>query len=248
MGKTTTAVNLAACLSIAEKKVLLIDLDPSGSASSYLGFSEDSIEGDIFSVLSFTKRIENVIYKTKLDNFDFIPIAVQNMNEERMTLLTKNYHLFKNLFSLTLGEYDYIILDCPPYLKGISTLALAGSDSVIAPLRAGQFSISALQKLLTYIIWVRKNINPKLTLEGILLTMYEPRTKAWRITYQYLSEHFSQYLLKSVIPRSTAITESEFYHKPVIMYNVNSNGSMAYLQLTQELLDRGAKDAGQSHV
>ncbi len=243
MGKTTTAVNLAASLSIAERRVLLIDLDPSGSASSYLGFSEDAIEGDIFSVLSFTKRIENVIYKTKIDNFDFIPIAVQNMNEDRLAPLTKNYHLFKNLFSLTLSEYDYILLDCPPYLKGISTLALAGSDSVIAPLRPGQFSISALQKLLTHIIWVRKNINPKLTLEGILLTMYEPRTKAWRMTYEYLLEHFSNYLLKSVIPRSTAITESEFYHKPVIMYNVNANGALAYLQLTQELLTREQEEA-----
>ncbi|MCU0344285.1 MAG: ParA family protein [Ignavibacterium sp.] len=240
VGKTTTAVNLAAGLAIAEKKTLLIDFDPSGACSVSLGFENEKLKGDIFQVISFIKYIDSVIHKTDLQTLDFIPCSINSGEiEERISRLTRNIYLFENILNqYALGKYDYILIDCPPYLKGLTTVALTAADSVLIPIRAGQFSISALKKMYNHITWVRDNLNKRLSVEGILLTMFEPNTKAWSLTKRALFENFGGDILETVIPKSTTISEAEFYGKPTMLFDVKSSGSLAYLQLANELMNR----------
>jgi chromosome partitioning protein len=206
VGKTTTAVNLAAGFAVAEKKTLLIDFDPAGACSLSLGFNEDTIL------------------------------------EERIHKLSRNIYLFSNVLEQeTLTEYEYIIIDCPPYMRGLTTIALAAADSVIIPVRAGKFSVSALKKMFTQIEWVKANINSDLKIEGILLNMYEANTRAWELTVKALSKHFKEYMLKTIIPKSISVSEAEFYGRPSMLFKVKSKGSLAYLDLTEELLARHSK-------
>lgn len=243
VGKTTTAVNLATGLAIAEKKTLLIDFDPSGACAVSLGFEPEKLKGDIFQVISFVKYIDSVIHKTELDTLDFIPCSINSAEiEERITRLTRNIYLFENILNQTaLAKYDYVIIDCPPYLKGLTTVALTAAHSVLIPIRAGQFSISALKKMFDHIQWVKEKLNKKLTLEGILLTMFEQRTKAWTMTQKSLYDNFGEYILETVIPKSTKITEAEFYGKPSMLFDVKSTGSVAYLKLAEELISKNLK-------
>lgn len=240
VGKTTTAVNLAAAFAIAEKKTLLIDFDPSGACSVSLGFENEKLKGDIFQVISFIKYIDSVIHQTELQALDFIPCSINSGEiEERISRLTRNIYLFENILNqYVLGLYDYIIIDCPPYLKGLTTVALTAVDSVLIPIRAGQFSIAALKKMYNHIAWVKDNLNKKISVEGILLTMFEPNTKAWGLTKRALYENFGNDLLQTVIPKSTTITEAEFYGKPTMLFDVKSSGSVAYLQLANELMNK----------
>jgi chromosome partitioning protein len=240
VGKTTTAVNLAAALAIAEKKTLLIDFDPSGACSVSLGFEKDKLKGDIFQVISFIKYIDSVIHQTELPTLDFIPCSINSAEvEERINRLTRNIHLFENILNqYALGEYDYVIIDCPPYLKGLTTVALTAADSVLIPIRAGKFSISALRKMYDHITWVKDNLNKKLFVEGILLTMFEPNTKAWGLTKEAIFQNFGNALLETVIPKSITVSEAEFYGKPTMLFDIKSSGSVAYLQLANELMKK----------
>jgi chromosome partitioning protein len=240
VGKTATAVNLAASFAVAEKKTLLIDFDPSGACSTYLGFDPDNFKGDIFDVLSFTTHISKVIHQTELNNLDIVPADFSNLErEERLNRLTSNTNIFRNILtSIELMVYDYIVIDCPPYLKGITTIALSASNSLLIPIKAGQFSISALKKIFKYVEFIKNSFNPKLKVEGILLTMYESNTKAWTLTKEKINENFGNYILKTVIPKNIAITESEFFSKPAVLFNVKAKGSIAYMQLANEIIQK----------
>jgi chromosome partitioning protein len=175
-----------------------------------------------------------------LPTLDFIPCSINSAEiEERISRLTRNIHLFENILNqYALGEYDYIIIDCPPYLKGLTTVALTTADSVLIPIRAGKFSISALRKMYDHITWVKDNLIKKLSVEGILLTMFEPNTKAWTLTTEALFENFGNAILQTVIPKSITISEAEFYGKPTMLFDVKSSGSVAYLQLANELMKK----------
>ncbi|RPI71815.1 MAG: ParA family protein [Ignavibacteriales bacterium] len=240
VGKTTTAVNLAASLAVAEKKTLLIDFDPSGSCTIYMGFTPEMIKGDMFNVFSYAKSITQVIHKTDLPNLDFIPSNVtSNEVEERLERLTRNAYLFSNILSMEeLNCYEYIIIDCPHYIKGLTTIALAAANSILIPVKAGKFSISALKKMVSYITSIRNTVNARLKIEGILLTMYESHTKAQSMTNEELFNNFNGYLFKTVIPKNIAITESEFFGKPSILFNAKAKGSLAYLNLAQEIIEK----------
>ena len=199
-----------------------------------------NLKGDIFDVISFKTHISKVIHQTELNNLDIIPSDFSNLErEERLNRLTNNTNIFKNiLISDELLVYDFIIIDCPPYLKGLTTIALAASNSILIPVKAGQFSILALKKIFKYIGFIKSNLNQNLQIEGILLTMYEANTKAWALTNEKLHENYGDYILNTVIPKNIAITESEFFSKPAILFNVKSKGSIAYLQLANEIIKK----------
>ncbi len=243
VGKTTTAVNLAASLAVAEKKTLLIDFDPSGSCTVYMGFTPDMIKGDIFKVFSYAKSIVQVIHKTELENLDFIPSNVTTTEvEERLERLTRNTYLFNNILSLEeLSCYEYIIIDCPHYIKGLTTIALAAANSIVIPVKAGKFSLSALKKMINNIELIRNTVNARLKIEGILLTMYESNTKAQNMTNEEIHKNYGEHIFKTVIPKNVAITESEFFGKPSILFNAKAKGSLAYLNLAQEIIENSCK-------
>lgn len=242
VGKTTTAVNLAASLAVAEKKTLLIDFDPSGSCTIYMGFTPEMIMGDMFKVFSYAKSITQVIHKTDLSNLDFIPSNVTSTEvEERLERLTRNTYLFSNILSLEeLNVYEYIIIDCPHYIKGLTTIALAASSSILIPIKAGKFSLYALKRMVSYVNSIRNTVNARLKIEGILLTMYESNTKAQLMTNEELFKNFGELIFKTVIPKNIAITESEFFGKPSVLFNAKAKGSLAYLSLAQEIMEKNS--------
>ena len=239
VGKTTTAVNLAASLAVAEQRTLLIDMDTAGASALSLGYSDGTIKAGLFEVFNFISSLSNAIHKTALTYLDFIPSNVQSMQtEERMLRLAENRAILRNALRGIAHRYEYIILDCPPVLRGLSTNALTASDSVIIPVKPGHFALDAVERLFKYLDWVRDVANKDLMVEGILLTMHEPNIRVTEITLRELRSKYGKHLFDIVVPKNTAVSEASFYGKPAILYNVHSRGAAAYLSLAREIIAR----------
>jgi chromosome partitioning protein len=239
VGKTTTAVNLAATLAVFEQRTLLVDTDPSGACSLSLGFTPEKIVGGLYEVFNFTHSIAQVTHRTELAFLDFVPANVRSTQmEERFLKLAENRTMLRNSLRGVLPHYDYVIIDCPPFLRGLTTNALTASHSVLVPIRSGHFSLDAVDKLLRYIEWVREVANKELQIEGIVQTMYEPKTKVTEITDRELQLRFRKFLLKSVIHKNTHLIEAAFYGKPAILFNATSRGTIAYTELAREIMIR----------
>lgn len=239
VGKSTTAVNLAASFAVSEKKTLLIDFDSTGSSTICLGFNDKNISGNIFDVLSFKTSISEVIHETNLKYLDLIPSKILPTDEVRLHKITNNHHLFSHILQQDqFKEYDYIIIDCPPFLQGLTTISLISSDSVIIPVKAGKFSLSSIEKMIEYVEWVKSRYNSKLCIEGIVLTMFEPNTIAWKLTLDIINDKYCDLLFESAIPRNTTLCESEFLGKPGVLIKAKSPGAKAYLSLANEILSR----------
>lgn len=237
VGKTTTAVNLAVSLAIQGKSCLLIDCDPSGSCSQLLGFSSDTISAGLIDLLTYSKSLKQVILKTEIELLDFIPAHFPDVeHEKRLSFLTSNQLLLRNVLESGADGYDYIIFDSPPYLDGITTLVLAATNSVLIPIKSENFSISALQRLTKYLKFIKERYNNSIFVEGILLTMFEVNTKASKFTEEQIYKHFGKYLFTTIIPKNSVISESTFYNRPIILFNVKSKGAESYLQLGRELV------------
>ena len=239
VGKTTTAVNLAASLAVAEKKTLLVDMDTFGASGLSLGFTEGTIKSGLFEVFNFTIGLPSAIHKTDLKHLDFVPSNVQSLQmEERMLRLADNRSIFRNALRGVTQHYDYIILDCPPFLRGMCTNALNAADSVLIPVKSGHFALDAVDKLFKYITWMHEVANKALEIEGILLTMLENNTRVTDITMRELHAKYHKHLFQTSIPKNTVLSEASFYGKPAILYSVNSRGAAAYLALAHEIITR----------
>jgi len=239
VGKTTTAANLAAALAILEKRTLLIDFDPAGACSVSFNFTQENTKGGLYDLLNFTKSINDVIHKTSLDYLDLIPSNVIDYEaEEKLNRVTTNVLLFRNILNQEVLFYDFIIMDCPPYLRGMTNLALVAADSVIIPVKSAFFSINALKKLIDHMQWMKRNYNKELKIEGILNTMIENRTKASGLTETRLFKLIGNHVFNTRIPKSTKLAEASFYGKPIITYDIDCSASRAYLNLAEELLIR----------
>jgi chromosome partitioning protein len=238
VGKTTTAVNLAASLAVAEKKTLLIDVDPFGSSAVAMGFTSDKIKAGISEIFSFTKSINYTIHKTDLEYLDFIPANINSIQlDEKFARSSENRVILKNSLKEVKNNYDFIIIDCPPVLRGITTNALTASDSILIPVKCGHLSLDAVDRLFQYIFWIREISNPELAVEGIILTMYEKNSKVTDISERELKLKYNQYLLETNIPTSSLLNEATFYGKPLCLYKINSLGAIAYLNLAYEIID-----------
>ncbi|MBV6477485.1 MAG: Sporulation initiation inhibitor protein Soj [Ignavibacteria bacterium] len=242
VGKTTTAVNLSASLAVAEKKTLLVDVDPFGASAIALGFTPDKIKASLSEIFAFTHSIKSAIHRTELEYLDFVPSNIYSINvHDKFIKFAENRLILKNALREIEYYYDFIIIDCPPLLKGISTNALVASDSILIPIRSGHFSLEAVDRLFSYFEWIKEIANPKLEIEGIIMTMYEKDSKVTKISERELKLKYSKYLLNTVIPNTSLLNESTFYGKPLCLYKINSEGAAAYLELAGEILKNNYK-------
>ena len=242
VGKTTTTINLAASLALAEKRVLMIDLDPNGALSGGIKFNGKEISGGVFDLFLGSDYSE-VIYNTNLPNLDIIPCDIlSNEKESRLSDLAGNRALLKRkLDDLVVKEnidYNFILIDTPPSLNNLSLAALYAADSVLIPLQCGYFSIKVVDRLILMIHRIRKSINPKLTIEGIVLNFYEKNTRASRRSEEEARELFEALLFKTIIPKNTSVNLAAFEKKPVILLDAFSAGAEAYLALAEEIIEK----------
>jgi chromosome partitioning protein len=239
VGKTTTAVNVAVGLALNNKKTLLVDMDPSGYCSSAFGYNEDKIFGKVIDLYKNSKTVHEVIHKTELTHLDLIPFEkIDYENEVLFNGLAANKKVLKVAIDEAKKNYDYIILDCPPFLYGPTINSLLVSDSLIMPVKSSKFSLEAANKMMDFIKDLRKAENKNLKIDGLLLTMYESNTKA---AFQVKKELFRLYpnlMFKTAIPKNTSVSESTFYNKPALLFNKNASASKAYLKLVDEIIEK----------
>ena len=245
VGKTTTAVNLAASLAKSRKKVLLIDLDPQTNATTSLGFSRNDYEYNIYHVLIGIKRVNDVILKSKFKNLDLLPanIGLVGVEKEFYDSRKKDRELLlKKALKPIKSKYDYILIDSPPALGPITINALGAADSVIIPIQCEFFALEGLAQLLNTINLLKKSINPKLTIKGFLPTMYSSQNNLSKQVLDDLSHHFKDKLFLDrkkqfiIVPRNIKVAESPSFGKPVTEYAQKSKGAIAYINLAKSIL------------
>jgi chromosome partitioning protein len=243
VGKTTTAVNLAAALGVLEKRVLLIDADPQANATSGLGVEET--EFSTYNLLEHSAKAKECIQKTTSPNVDIIPSHIDLVAAE-IELVDKEdreYMLKKALKSIK-KDYDYIIIDCAPSLGLITINALTASDAVIVPIQCEYFALEGLGKLLNTIKNVQKIHNPNLDIEGLLLTMYDSRLRLSNQVVEEVQSHFPEMVFDTIIGRNIRLSEAPSFGESILMYDAESKGATQYLQLAEEVLMKNEKAVG----
>ncbi|ETD26843.1 ParA family protein [Helicobacter canis] len=248
VGKTTTAVNLAASLAIAEKKVLLIDFDAQSNATTSLGFRRSDIEFNVYHVLMGSKKISEVIKKTNIPFMDLVPSDIGLVGIEKSFYTNKGGReliLKKKLVEVE-NDYDFIIIDSPPALGPLTINALAAANSVIIPIQCEYYALQGLAQLITTIRLLKDNgVNPTLEIRGLLPTMFSAQNNLSKQVFTDLSRHFDSKLFKKagkdndsyiIIPRNVKLAESPSFGKPILLYDIKSSGSIAYQDLAQAIL------------
>ena len=244
VGKTTTVINLAAGLSQQNKKILVIDLDPQGNATTGLGLSNmESSEDTIYAVLNGSKSISEVIKKTKFQNLDIITSNVDLSGLELETADDNNRAFILKVKLTTYlnssgASYDYILIDCPPSLSLITVMALVSSDSLLVPLQAEFFALEGLTQLTKTIERIKVNLNPKLKIRGILLTMYDKRNKLSSQVEKEARDYFNDKVYLTVIPRNVRLSEAPSHGMPVLLYDKSCPGSRSYFSFTDEFISQ----------
>lgn len=243
VGKTTTAVNLSASIAVAEKRVLLIDIDPQGNSTSGLGLNKERVDGTIYHALLRGYGLKEVIQKTSLAYLDVIASNTDLIGAEVELIQAKDRerrldHLIKEVES----EYDYIFIDCPPSLGLLTINSLTAAHSVIIPLQCEYYALEGLGQLLKTIRLIKQVLNPRLEIEGILLTMFDVRNNLSHQVAEEVRNHFKNKVFKTIIPRNVRLSEAPSHGKPIILYDINSKGAESYLELAQELITNGKED------
>ena len=243
VGKTTTAINLAASLAVLEKKVLIIDADPQANTTSGLNFSpEDDRKRTIYEVIRGDIPAEDALIQTELQNLHMIPSHINLVGAEiEMIKWPDRESYLKKALQPIRDRYDFIIIDCSPSLGLITINALTAADSVMIPVQPEFFALEGLGKLLQTIRLVQREINPSLTIEGFVVTMFDGRTKVHAQVVGELREHFQDMVFKTIIQRSIRLSEAPSHGKPIILYDVVSNGTSNYMNLAKEVLDKNEK-------
>ena len=238
VGKTTTALSLSAALGVLEKKVLLIDMDPQSNATSGLGVDSNEATLSSYNLIIGNAKASNIIIQTSSPNLDLIPAKIDLVGLEiEIVNESSREYLLKNALEKIKEKYDFIIIDCPPSLGLITLNALTCSNSVIIPIQCEYFALEGLGKLLNTIKGVQKVHNPNLSLEGILLTMFDSRLRLSNQVKQDVKKHFGNNVFNTIIPRNVSLGEAPSHGESILMYNATSKGSKSYLKFAQEIVN-----------
>lgn len=241
VGKTTTAVNLAASLAVAERKVLLVDFDPQGNASSGIGIEKNGGPG-IYHAMIGEEKIRSLLRDTELRYLKVVPSSIDLIGAEvELVEDPRREYRLKDCLKDISNHFDYIFIDCPPSLSLLTVNALVASDSVLIPLQCEYYALEGISQILRTIDLIKAKLNPSLEIEGIVLTMFDSRNNLAHQVEDDIRKHFGDKAFKTVIPRNVRLSESPSFGKPVILYDVQSRGAVSYMELAKELILSGRK-------
>jgi len=239
VGKTTTTMNLAASLATLEKNVLVVDADPQANASSGLGVDIKEVECSIYECIVNKADVRDAIYTTDIEGLDIIPSHIDLVGAEiEMLNMDHREKIIQQVLAPIREDYDYILIDCSPSLGLITVNALTAADSVIIPVQCEYFALEGISKLLNTIKIIKSKLNPRLEIEGFLLTMYDSRLRLANQIYDEVKRHFQELVFKTVIQRNVKLSESPSHGLPVILYDADSAGSKNYLALAKEIINK----------
>jgi len=236
VGKTSTSINLAASLAVMEKKVLLIDIDPQANTTNGLGFDSRTIDNTIYDVLISGTKMEDIIFKSNMDYLSLAPSHINLVGAEiELVNMPKRETILKNALDSIKKNFDYIIIDCPPSLGLLTLNSLTAADSILIPVQCEYYALEGLGQLLNTVSIVRHQLNPELEIEGVLLTMYDPRLRLSNEVVEEVKSHFGNKVFKSIISRNVRISEAPSHGKPVLLYDALCKGSINYMSLAKEI-------------
>lgn len=238
VGKTTTTVNLSACLADQGKKVLLIDMDPQGNTTSGLGIDTEELENTVYQVLIGQKSMEESILQTEFGELYLSPSDIQLAGAEiELVSMKKREYQLKEALEEIKNQYDYILIDCPPSLNLMTINALVASDSVLIPVQCEYYALEGLSRLMQTVKSIKKQLNSTLNIEGIVLTMYDSRTNLSMMVAEEVKSFFPQKVYRTVIPRNVRLSEAPSYGQPIIAYDPYSRGAESYTDLAKEVIE-----------
>jgi chromosome partitioning protein len=238
VGKTTTAINLSSCLAIAEKRVLLIDIDPQANASSGLGISLNEEDQSTYELLLDDLLIDDVLSKTNVPFLDIVPSHIRLVGSEVELINSENReHRLKDKLRKIRDEYEYIFIDCPPSLGLLTINALTAADTVLIPIQCEYFALEGLSQLLNTIHLVQRNLNKSLAIEGVLLTMFDNRLNLSQQVAAEVRDYFKEKVYKTIIRRNVRLGEAPSFGKPIVMYDAVSSGTQNYISLAEEIIN-----------
>ena len=243
VGKTTTTINLSAALAEKGKKVLMIDLDPQGNASSGLGVNKDELEHSIYQLMIGTNSYDECVQKNVLENLDVLPANVNlaGVEIETLDMEDRNYILSKEIDKVK-DRYDYILIDCPPSLNSLTINSMTTADSVLVPIQCEFYALEGLSQLIYTIDLVKDRLNPNLKMDGVVFTMYDARTNLSLQVIENVRENLNQKIYNTIIPRSVRLAEAPSYGLPINIYDRKSTGAKAYRALAEEIIEKGDEE------
>ncbi len=243
VGKTTTAINLSACLAEKNQKVLVIDIDPQGNTTSGLGIDKDEQENTIYELMISDLKIKDAILETEFENLNLIPSNV-NLSGAEIDLIgiEDREYVLKNKVKEIRDDYDYIILDCPPSLSMLTVNAMTTADTVLVPIQCEYYALEGLTQLIHTVNLVKERLNPTLELEGVVFTMFDSRTNLSLQVVENVKDNLHQTIYKTIIPRNVRLAEAPSHGKPINIYDTKSAGAESYRQLAEEVMNRGEED------
>lgn len=240
VGKTTTSVNLGACLAYVGKRVLLVDVDPQGNATSGIGIDKAEVGRCIYDILVDDVNVNEVIRQTAVENLEIIPATIQLAGAEIELVPTISREVrLKRALEVTRNQYDYVIIDCPPSLGLLTINALTASDTVLIPVQCEYYALEGLSQLLNTVRLVQKHLNVDLMIEGVLLTMLDARTNLGIQVIDEVKKYFQDKVYKTIIPRNIRLSEAPSHGEPIIIYDPRSKGAEMYLDLAKEVIVNG---------